>query len=93
MSIILLLAIQVAGQEIKTFYPLPSKQQQQQEELRKVQGLPTVTPVVVAPAAPPVEKPAQEPAQPEKIEVVSVKTVPADANVAFVPPSPEGSPH
>ncbi|MGN6154669.1 MAG: hypothetical protein ACTHN4_02915 [Sphingomicrobium sp.] len=88
MSIILLLAIQAAGQEVTTFYPLPSKQQEQ-EELRKAQGLAAGTPVAVAPAAPPVANPAPTPAEPVKIEVVSVKTVPADANVRFVP---EGQP-
>jgi hypothetical protein len=84
MSIILLLAIQAAGQEVTTFYPLPSKQQEQ-AELRKAQGLTAGTLVAVAPAAPPVAKTAPKPAEPEKIEVVSVKTVPADANVRFVP--------
>jgi hypothetical protein len=83
-SIILLLAIQAAGQEVTTFYPLPSKQQEQ-AELRKAQGLTAGTLVAVAPAAPPVAKTAPKPAEPEKIEVVSVKTVPADANVRFVP--------
>jgi hypothetical protein len=90
MSIILLLAIQAAGPEVTTFYPLPSKQQEQ-EELRKAQGLAAGTPVVVAPAVPPVPKPAPKPAEPQKIEVVSVKTVPADANVRFVPEA--GEPH
>jgi hypothetical protein len=83
-SILLLLAIQAAGQEVTTFYPLPSKQQEQ-AELRKAHGLAAGTPVAVAPAAPPEVKPAPKPAEPEKIEVVSVKTVPADANVRFVP--------
>lgn len=84
MSIILLLAIQAAGQEVTTFYPLPSKQQEQ-AELRKAQGLAAGTPVAVAPAAPPAGKPAPKPAEPETVEVMSVKTVPADANVRFVP--------
>lgn len=84
MSIILLLAIQAAGQEVTTFYPLPSKQQEQ-KELRQAQGLPVAAPVAEAPAAPPVAKPAPKPAEREKIEVVSVKVVPADANVRFVP--------
>ena len=88
MSIILLLAIQAAGQEVTTFYPLPSKQQEQ-EELRQAQGLAAGTPVAVTPAAPPVAKPAPKPFESEKIEVVSVKAVPADANVRFVP---EGQP-
>lgn len=88
MSIILLLAIQAMGREVTTFYPLPSKQQERKEP-RKAQALPTATPVAVAPAVPPVAKPAPKPAVPEKIEVVSVKTVPADANVVFVP---EGQP-
>jgi hypothetical protein len=87
-SILLLLAIRAAGQEVTTFYPLPSKQQEQ-ADLRKAQGLAAETPVAVAPAAPPGAKPAPKPAEPEKIEVVSVKTVPADANVRFVP---EGEP-
>jgi hypothetical protein len=84
-SILLLLAIQAAGQEVTTFYPLPSKQQEQ-AELRKAQGLAAGAPVAAAPAAPPVAKPAPKPAQPVKIEVLSVKTVPADANVVFQPP-------
>jgi hypothetical protein len=88
MSILLLLAIQAAGPGVTTFYPLPSKQQEQ-AELRKAQGLTAGTLVAVAPAAPPVAKTAPKPAEPEKIEVVSVKTVPADANVRFVP---EGEP-
>ena len=83
-GILLLLAVQAAGQAVTTFYPLRSKQQEQ-EELRKAQGLAAETPVAVAPAAPPAAKPAPKPAEPEKIEVVSVKTVPADANVRFVP--------
>jgi hypothetical protein len=83
-SILLLLAIQAAGREVTTFYPLPSKQQEQ-AELRKAQGLTAGTLVAVAPAAPPEAKTAPKPAEPEKIEVVSVKTVPADANVRFVP--------
>jgi hypothetical protein len=83
-GILLLLAIQAAGQAVTTFYPLPSKQQEQ-AVLRKAQGLAAGTPVAVAPAAPPVAKPAPKSAEPEKIEVVSVKTVPADANVRFVP--------
>ena len=84
MSIILLLAIQAAGQEVTTFYPLPSKQQEQ-ADLRKAQGLAAETPVAAAPAAPPGAKSAPKPAEPEKIEVVSVKAVPADPNVRFVP--------
>jgi hypothetical protein len=83
-SILLLLAIQAAGQEVTTFYPLPSKQQEQ-AELRKAEGLAAGTPVAVTPAAPPATKPASKPAEPVKIEVMSVKTVPADANVRFVP--------
>jgi hypothetical protein len=83
-SLLPLLAIQAAGQEVTTFYPLPSKQQEQ-AVLRKAQGLAAGTPVAVAPAAPPVAKPAPKPAEPEKIEVMSVKAVPADANVVFQP--------
>jgi hypothetical protein len=78
-SILLLLAIQAAGQEVTTFYPLPPKQQEQ-KELRQAQGLPAGAPVVAAPTAKP-----PKPAAPEKIEVVSVKAVPADANVVFQP--------
>ena len=78
--LLLLLALQAAGQEVTTFYPLPSKEQQQ-VELRKAQGLPASVP---APAAKPKEpKPAPKPEVP--IEVVSVKAVPADANAIFVP--------
>ncbi len=80
MSLLILLAIQAAGQEIKTFYPLPPKEQQERE-LRKAQGLPVKEPA--AAAQPP--KPVQPPPPPGPIEVVSVKTVPADANVVFVP--------
>jgi hypothetical protein len=83
-SLLLLLAIQAAGQEVTTFYPLPPKQQEQ-KELRQAQGLPAETPVVVTPAAPQEAKPPPKPAAPEKIEVVSVKPVPADANVVFQP--------
>lgn len=85
MSIILLLAIQAAGQEVTTFYPLPSKEQQQ-EELRKAQGLPPLKPAPVA--KPEAAKAQQLPAPPPKplpIEVVTVKKVAADANVIFVP--------
>jgi hypothetical protein len=53
--------------------------------LRKAQGLAAGTPIVVAPDAPPATKPAPKPAEPETVEVVSVKAVPADANVRFVP--------
>ena len=92
MSILLLLALQAAGREVTTFYPLPSKEQQQ-VELRKAQGLPASVPgAAVAPAAKPKEpKPAPKPEVP--IEVVSVKAVPADANVVFQPaPQPEQPP-
>lgn len=84
MSIILLLAVQAAGREVTTFYPLPPKQQEQ-EELRKAQGLPVGAPApAAAPAAKPQEaKPAPKPEAP--IEVMSVKAVPADANAVFVP--------
>jgi len=83
-SILLLLALQAAGREVTTFYPLPSKEQQQ-VELRKAQGLPASVPgAAAAPAAKPKEpRPAPKPDVP--IEVVSVKAVPADANVIFVP--------
>jgi hypothetical protein len=82
-SIILLLAIQAAGQEVTTFYPLPSKAQEQ-KELKQAQGLPAGTPdPAAAPAAKAVAKPAPKPEVP--IEVVSVKAVPADANVVFQP--------
>lgn len=84
MSLLLLLAIQAAGQEVTTFYPLPSKAQEQ-KELKQAQGLPAGAPEpAAAPAAKPEEaKPAPKPEVP--IEVVSVKAVPADANVVFQP--------
>lgn len=75
-------SLQAAGQ-VATFYPLPSKARQQQE-FRKAQRSPAETAPGAA-AVPPVAKPAPEAAEPEKIEVVSVKAVPADANVRFVP--------
>jgi hypothetical protein len=83
-SLLLLLAIQAAGQEVTTFYPLPSKAQEQ-KELKQAQGLPAGSPEpAAAPAAKPQEpKPAPKPDVP--IEVVSVKAVPADANVVFRP--------
>jgi hypothetical protein len=76
--------MQAAGQEVTTFYPLPPKQQEQ-KELRQAQGLPAGTPVAAVPVAPQEAKPPPKPAAPEKIEVVSVKAVPADANVVFQP--------
>ena len=88
MSILILLALQAAGREVTTFYPLPSKEQQQQE-LRKAQGLAPVAPVVVAEkpeaAKAPQPAPPPKPAEVEQIKVVSVTEVPADANVVFVP--------
>ncbi len=83
-----LLAAQAAGQEITTFHPLPA-QAQQERERRQAQGLPvgepaapaTVTPVASQPEAP---KPPVEP-----IKVLSVRVVPPDANVIFVPPPPD----
>ena len=85
MSILLLLALQAAGREVTTFYPLPPKEQQQ-EELRKAQGLPPV------PAAPEAVKPeaakAPQLAPPKEqsdITVVMVTKVSPDANVVFVP--------
>lgn len=83
MSIILLLAIQAAGHEVTTFYPLPSKAQEQ-KGFKRAQGLLAGAPDPAAPAAKPQEpKPAPKPEVP--IEVVSVKAVPADANVVFRP--------
>lgn len=49
-----------------------------------MQGLPAETAPVAA-AVPPVAKPAPKRLEAEKIEVVSVKEVPADANVRLVP--------
>ena len=72
------------GPEVTTYYPLPPKEQQQ-EELRKAQGLPVAAPApAAAPAAKPQEaKPAPKPDVP--IVVMSVKAVPADANAVFQP--------
>ena len=88
MSILLLLALQAAGREVMTFYPLPPKEQQQQE-LRKAQGLPPMAPVAVAvkqeAAKAPQPAPPRKPPEAEQIKVVSVTEVPADANVVFVP--------
>jgi hypothetical protein len=88
MSIIHLLAMQAAGQEIKTFYPKPSKEQHERE-LRRAQGLP-VAESTAAPAPAP-SQPAQPPQPdapkppPEPIKVMSVTQVPADANVIYRP--------
>jgi hypothetical protein len=88
-SLLLFLAVQAAGQEVTTFYPLPSKAQEQ-KELKQAQGLPAGSPEpATAPAAKPQEpKPAPKAEVP--IEVVSVKAGPADANVVF---QPEAGPH
>lgn len=92
MSILLLLAIQAMGPEVTTFYPLPSKQQEQ-KELKQAQGLAAgASAPVAAPAAKPQEaKPAPKAEVP--IKVISVTRVPADANVVFQPaPQPEQPP-
>ena len=89
MSLLILLAVQAAGQEIRTFYPLPPKEQQQ-EELRNAQGLPPLKPAPAPAEGTEAAKPPQPPAPPPKpvpIEVVTVKKVAADANVIFVPDS------
>jgi Na+-transporting methylmalonyl-CoA/oxaloacetate decarboxylase gamma subunit len=83
-SILLLLAIQAAGQEVTTFYPLPSKAQQQ-KELKQAQDLPAGAPAPAAASATKPQEPKVAPKPEAPIEVVSVKTVPANANVIFVP--------
>ncbi|HWI76934.1 MAG TPA: hypothetical protein VNS53_07635 [Sphingomicrobium sp.] len=89
MSILLLLALQAADREVTTFYPLPPKEQQQQE-LRKAQGLPPVAPVKPEVAKAPEPAPSPKPVEPEQIKVVSVTKVSPDANVVFVP-TPDAS--
>jgi len=82
MSIILLLAAQAAGQEITTFYPLPSQKKPEQAEQQ-------------APVPPPgtreqeAAKPAPKSVEPEEMKVLKVRDVPANANVIFVPPPEE----
>ena len=79
-AIAIALAAQAAGQEVTTFHPLPSqaKEEQAKQEAPKP-----------ASDAPEAAVPATPPAAAEKIEVVSVRDVPADANVLFVPPPPQ----
>jgi len=77
MSIILLLAAQAAGQEVTTFYPLPSQQKQEQAQSENA----AQSPAAVAQGT----KPAPKPAEVEQIKVLSVTAVPPDANVVFVP--------
>jgi hypothetical protein len=77
MSIILLLAVQAAGQEVTTFYPLPPQQKQEQAQTQDRDQ--------PASAASQGAKPVPNPAKAEQIEVLSVKAVPPDANVMFVP--------
>ena len=81
MSIILLLAAQAAGQEITTFYPLPSQRKPEQQQSQ--QATPTPPPAPAPEEASPAPKPA-EPA--EEMKVLSVREVPPTANVIFVPP-------
>jgi hypothetical protein len=82
--LLFLLAVQAMGPEVTTYYPLPPREQQQ-EELRKAQGLPVAAP---APAAAPTAKSQEAKPAPKPeaaIKVVSVKAVPADANAVFQP--------
>jgi len=83
MIIILLLAMQAPGQEITTFYPLPS--QKKPEQAQQKMADPPVT-VLAAQDAKPAPKPA-EPA--EEMKVLKVREVPPTANVIFVPPPAE----
>lgn len=82
LTIVLALAVQAAGQEITTFHPLPpqakDKQARQQVPVQPVEPAAAVAPTADAS---------------EKIEVLSVSEVPADANVRFVPPPPSPPPH
>lgn len=94
MSLILLFAMQAAGQEITTYYPLPSKAQQELER-RQAQGLPPLpqaAKTAEAPGAKQGETETPEP-PPEPLQVVSVTTVRPDATVKFVPPPDEKPPH
>jgi hypothetical protein len=93
MSLIVLLAMQALGQEITTYYPLPSKAEQERE-LRQAQGLPPLPDAAKPPqpkAANQAEASAPKP-PPEPLQVVSVTTVRPDASVKFVPP-PDEQPH
>jgi len=83
-AIVLALAAQAAGQEIKTFHPLPSQRPQQAEQQQqdaKTSGGP----------APQEAKAEEKPREPEKIEILSVREVPPGTRVKFVPP-PEDKP-
>ena len=75
------LAAQAAGQEVTTFHPLPGERKQEQAQQPPAGQ--------AAGAAAPAAKAAPAAAEPEKIEVVSVRDVPANANVRFVPPEGE----
>ena len=80
MSIILLLAAQAAGQEITTFYPLPSQKKPEQAE-QQAPVPPAASEALAAASVP-------KPAEPE-MKVLKVREVPATANVIFVPPPEE----
>ena len=82
MSIILLLAAQAVGQEITTFYPLPSQRKPEQQQ-QSQEATPTPPPAPAPKEANAAPKPA-EPA--EEMKVLSVREVPPTANVIFVPP-------
>jgi hypothetical protein len=91
MSLMFLLAAQAMGPEITTYYPLPSKAQQE-ADLRKAQGL---SPLPEQAAAAPNSAKAAKPEAPKEqveIKVMSATKVSPDANVVFVPP-PDQPPH
>ena len=83
-AIVLALVAQAAGQEIRTFHPLPpqrAEQAEQQQQDAKASADPASQEA----------KAEEKPREPEKIEILSVREVPPGTRVKFVPP-PEDRP-
>lgn len=78
-AIVLALTAQAAGQEIKTFHPLPSQRAQQDEQQQQDAK-------ASADPASQEAKAEEKPREPEKIEILSVRTVPPGTRVKFVEP-------